>query len=182
MATTFADPQAFLQQLARFNATRVALGTPSAQWQDELRAGFSHQLAEGHYLETLRAEVAPMMMKHANGGDYFIGWFESLAHIGPGQQHPLFDWLAENATLPQMLWFLAQEAEGEAGFGDLVDCRLTPSRSARCEIGSAFASNCMARPLRTSLDRVVATEGDRFIPILVPNTFGKPSIADQIIP
>jgi hypothetical protein len=32
----------------------------------------------------------------------------------------LFAWLAEEATLPQMRWYLEQEAAGEAGFDDLT--------------------------------------------------------------
>ena len=40
-------------------------------------------------------------------------------HDGPGQDDPLFPWLAEEATVDQMRWFLSQEVAGEAGFDDL---------------------------------------------------------------
>jgi hypothetical protein len=50
----------------------------------------------------------------------FLRWFEALAETGPGQNDPLFPWLATRATLPQMRWFLAQEVAGEAGFDDLT--------------------------------------------------------------
>jgi hypothetical protein len=53
----------------------------------------------------------------------------------PGQQHPLFDWLAQEATLPQMRWFLTQEAAGEAGFEDLLACtqvKLPPQPKLEC--------------------------------------------------
>jgi hypothetical protein len=50
----------------------------------------------------------------------FVAWFEGLKATGPGQGDPLFDWLAEEATLDEMRWFLTQEAAGEAGFDDLV--------------------------------------------------------------
>lgn len=49
-----------------------------------------------------------------------MAWYESLLKTGPGQGDPLFDWLAHQATEEQMVWFLRQEAAGEAGFGDLV--------------------------------------------------------------
>ncbi|GAO38540.1 hypothetical protein SCH01S_16_00580 [Sphingomonas changbaiensis NBRC 104936] len=52
--------------------------------------------------------------------DAFVSWFEALQDNGPGQNHPLFAWLAETATEGQMRWFLTQEAAGEAGFDDLV--------------------------------------------------------------
>jgi hypothetical protein len=50
----------------------------------------------------------------------FIAWFEALQQTGPGQNDPLFPWIAEEATLDQLRWFMGQEAAGEAGFDDLV--------------------------------------------------------------
>ena len=50
----------------------------------------------------------------------FVRWFEALKQNGPGQGDPLFDWLAERASIADMTWFLTQEAAGEAGFDDLV--------------------------------------------------------------
>ena len=122
MPKTFvaADPDTFHQALARFNSTRLAVGTPSMQWQAALHDSLAAQLAEGHYLESLRQQMAPLLPDHQGNADRFIGWFESLLHTGPGQQHPLFDWLAQDATLAQMRWFLTQEAAGEAGFEDLL--------------------------------------------------------------
>ena len=60
----FADPDQFHKQLARFNATRVAPGVPTAQWHQSLHAELAHGLAEGEYLETLRAQVSPMIPRH----------------------------------------------------------------------------------------------------------------------
>ncbi|MES2402034.1 MAG: iron-containing redox enzyme family protein [Pseudomonadota bacterium] len=117
------DPDAFHQDLAHFNAARVAVGKPSADWQSNLQQDLNWRLKEGHYLESLRLLVAPMLDGldfHTGDTDHFVGWFEALALTGPGQQHPLFDWLAGEATLADMRWFLTQEAAGEAGFDDLV--------------------------------------------------------------
>lgn len=47
-------------------------------------------------------------------------WFQELRNTGPGQNDPLFPWLAECATLDQMKYFLRQEVAGEAGFEDLT--------------------------------------------------------------
>ena len=122
MAPSFAsaDPLNFHRQLARFNVTRVAVATPTSQWQQALHSELAYRLAEGEYLESLREQVAPMIPEHDWDSENFVSWFESLALIGPGQHHPLFDWLANYATLPQMRWFLTQEAAGEAGFEDLI--------------------------------------------------------------
>jgi hypothetical protein len=50
----------------------------------------------------------------------FIAWFEDLKERGPGQDDPLFPWLATTASLEAMKWFLLQEVAGEAGFEDLL--------------------------------------------------------------
>ena len=115
-----ADPDAFHQQLAHFNVARVAVSVPSACWTADLKTEFELRVAEGQYLEALRLQVAPLLPLQHGDTDNFIGWFERLAANGPGQQHDLFDWLAHSATMPQMRWFLTQEAAGEAGFDDLL--------------------------------------------------------------
>jgi hypothetical protein len=117
------DPDKFHQDLAHFNAARVSVGKPSPNWQNDLQQDLNWRLKEGHYLEHLRLQVAPMLEgldAHTGDTDHFVAWFEALALTGPGQQHPLFDWLAGEATLADMHWFLTQEAAGEAGFDDLV--------------------------------------------------------------
>ena len=120
LAHTDADPNAFHQQLAYFNVCRVAVGMPTAQWQTALQNEYEHRLVEGYYLEAMRQSVAPLLPPHISTAGAFIAWFEALAINGPGQQHALFEWLAHSATLPQMRWFLTQEAAGEAGFDDLL--------------------------------------------------------------
>ncbi len=55
-----------------------------------------------------------------------MAWFEELDRSGPGQGDSLFPWLAEQATVDEMRWFLTQEVAGEAGFDDL--CALTQVR------------------------------------------------------
>jgi Iron-containing redox enzyme len=119
------DPHIFQLELARFNQARLAVGIPpgdAAQWQNDLHLELAMRLAEGHYLEGLRTEISPYLPAAdllADSAD-FANWFESLQETGPGQQHGLFDWLAQQANMLQMRWFLTQEAAGEAGFEDLV--------------------------------------------------------------
>lgn len=129
------NPDTFHQQLARFNLTRVAVAVPDAQWQNTLQSEMGFRLAEGHFLESLRAQVAPMLPDSQLNADGFVCWFEDLLQAGPGQQHPLFDWLAEYATLEEMRWFLTQEAAGEAGFEDLIaytQIKLPPQAKLEC--------------------------------------------------
>jgi hypothetical protein len=111
---------AFQRMLAGWNRSRLAPGMPDVDW----RAGFDREMQmlrlEGAFLDELRHEVAEEAAAVPDDPDGFVAWFEALKDNGPGQNHPLFDWLAETATEGQMRWFLTQEAAGEAGFDDLV--------------------------------------------------------------
>jgi hypothetical protein len=75
---------------------------------------------EGGFIEGLRAEIAEEAAAAPTDVEGFIAWFEALQENGPGQGDPLFPWLAEEASLDELRWFLRQEAAGEAGFDDLV--------------------------------------------------------------
>ena len=77
-------------------------------------------LLEGAFVERARQDAASWLKDLPTDPEGFIGWFESLKGSGPGEDDPLFPWLAEEATLEQMRWFLLQEVAGEAGFEDLV--------------------------------------------------------------
>ena len=135
-AYSASDPdQRLHRRLATFNAARLKLAAPSPQWEDDLAHEYRMRVLEGHYLETLRAAVQPAASASVGDTAHFIRWFEALAHTGPGQQHPLFDWLAHEATLAQMRWFLTQEAAGEAGFEDLLaytQVKLPPQPKLEC--------------------------------------------------
>jgi len=115
--TAFAETQ---KRLARFNRQRLTPGFPSADWRDTQISELHYLRIEGDFVEAARAEIAPMMRNVPEDADAFVAWFESLREHGPGQNDPLFPWLAEEATREEMLWFLEQEVAGEAGFDDLV--------------------------------------------------------------
>ncbi len=108
------------RQLAAFNAARFSPGLPHPGWKDEIAEQAALLLKEGHWLEQRRAEVAARAAEAPRDADGFVAWFEGLEHTGPGQDDPLFPWLAEQATLEEMRWFLTQEVAGEAGFDDLT--------------------------------------------------------------
>lgn len=114
------SPQAFHTALAYFNRARTAISVPTHNWEAAEKESLAMRLEEGKFLENLRAYVSPMVEDAPQTPDGFIAWFESLADWGPGQYHPLFNWLANQASSEQVKWFLTQEAAGEAGFDDLV--------------------------------------------------------------
>ncbi len=95
---------------------------PTAAWQSDVDEDRTHRLEEGRHVENLRRDVSTMLPSPGLSGEAFAAWFEQLRETGPGQQHPLFDWLAHDASDAQMRWFLTQEAAGEAGFEDLLAC------------------------------------------------------------
>lgn len=110
----------FQRDLARWNHQRLAPATPGPDWELALARDHRMLQVEGRFLEALRAEVAAEAKAAPTDPDGFVTWFEALKENGPGQGDPLFPWLAEEADLDQLRWFMAQEAAGEAGFDDLV--------------------------------------------------------------
>jgi hypothetical protein len=116
----FPDAEALHQGLARWNRERLAVATPSADWRIKLARDQRMLRLEGAFVEAFRAHVAPLAAEVPTDPDGFVAWFEDLRDSGPGQWDPLFDWLATEADLDQLKWFLTQEAAGEAGFDDLV--------------------------------------------------------------
>lgn len=110
----------FQRALSAWNHERLAPGFASADWQSRFEDDVRMQRLEGNFLEELRAEVAEEAAAAPTDVDAFIAWFEALKGTGPGEDDPLFPWLATAATREQFSWFLEQEAAGEAGFDDLV--------------------------------------------------------------
>ena len=106
--------------LAQWNRRRLAVQTPHEGWAREIDEDCRMLRLEGRFIEAFRARVAPHVAEVPSDADGFIAWYEALKDDGPGQWDPLFDWLAAEATLEEMQWFLTQEAAGEAGFDDLV--------------------------------------------------------------
>jgi len=110
----------FQRGLAHWNRERLAPALPSEDWQKLLERDLRMQRLEGGFLEELRAEVIDEAAGAPTDPHGFVAWFEELKQVGPGQNDPLFPWLAAEATRDQLRWFFEQEAAGEAGFDDLV--------------------------------------------------------------
>jgi hypothetical protein len=116
----FPDAEALHLGLARWNRRRLSVAVPSGDWLAQLHESQRMHLLEGAFIEAFRDHIAPLVLDVPTNPDAFIEWFEDLKDSGPGQWDPLFAWLASDAHLEQMKWFLTQEAAGEAGFDDLV--------------------------------------------------------------
>jgi len=111
---------AFQRTLAKWNRQRLAPAMPDVDWRRDFERQMQMLRLEGAFVDELRAEVADDLAEVPEEARAFVDWFEALQDSGPGQNHPLFAWLAETATEGQMRWFFTQEAAGEAGFDDLV--------------------------------------------------------------
>ena len=110
----------FHRRFAAFNARRFDPALPTVDWEADLALDHQYLLEEGQWLEAARAAVADRAAEAPRDPHGFIAWFEELDRTGPGQHDPLFEWLAEEATMDEMRWFLTQEVAGEAGFEDLT--------------------------------------------------------------
>jgi hypothetical protein len=110
----------FQAALSRWNRARLSPRFPEADWSATLENGHRMLRLEGAFLEQLRAEVIDEAAHAPTEPSAFVAWFEALKASGPGQNDPLFPWLAQVADREEIGWFLRQEAAGEAGFDDLV--------------------------------------------------------------
>jgi Iron-containing redox enzyme len=110
----------FQRELTRYNRRRLEPSLPDPNWRDLVRDEGRVAEAEGDFVEAMRKEIAPLVADIPVDVELFIAWFERLRDNGPGQGDPLFPWLAAQASLEQMKWFIEQEVAGEAGFDDLL--------------------------------------------------------------
>src|SRR4029450_13362770 len=108
------------RRLAAFNTKRFAPSLPETNWRADLGAFVAGATLEGGGFDAERQRVRSRATRVPVDPDGFVAWFEELQQTGPGQNHPLFPWLAESASMPEMKWFLTQEIAGEAGFEDLT--------------------------------------------------------------
>lgn len=115
------DPATLHRRLARWNHRRLEPRTPYQGWEADAREDAEMGMVEGTMVERLRTEAQAWLADLPDSGsEAFVEWFEALKGHGPGEDDPLFPWLAEEASQEEMRWFLLQEVAGEAGFEDLV--------------------------------------------------------------
>jgi len=119
MINVASNPAELQHDLAAFNQQRFDPALPTVDWQDGIGRMTEWLHREGAFIEARRAAVSQRAAEAPTDADGFVAWFEALEQNGPGQQDPLFPWLAEQASMDEMCWFLTQEVAGEAGFEDL---------------------------------------------------------------
>ena len=93
-------------------------------------------VTEGRWLEAGRARVAERAAQAPHDADGFVRWFESLEGTGPGQNDPLFPWLAKSATMEEMRWFLTHEVAGRRGSRICAPSPRSACRSGRSRDGA----------------------------------------------
>src|SRR5690349_12250607 len=109
-------PEPLQRRLAAFNRTRLVPDWRNAgNLHEQLESEYAHRKLELAFLERERAAVCERAAQAPQAPDAFVTWFQALEQDGPGQNDPLFPWLAQHAPLPAMRWFLRQEMAGEAG-------------------------------------------------------------------
>src|SRR5215204_6352376 len=99
----------------KFGGKRLSPAMPSADWRVQLSEDAELLRLEGELVETERRKVAKLAALAPRDGKGFVDWFTALREVGPGQFDPLFDWLANDATMEETRWFVQQEVAGEAG-------------------------------------------------------------------
>ena len=68
----------------------------------------------------------------------FARWYQLTAFSHPLYEHDLYAFLASDATMAQLQWFLRMECAGEAAFDDLVALAQVGTRG---EVKMEMASN-----------------------------------------
>lgn len=114
------EQTALHRRLSHFNCSRFEPRLPDGDWRQDLLDFAENAHFEAEYLESERRHACQRLHDCPLDADRFVQWFEDLKITGPGQRDPLFPWLAQEAVLAEMKWFLTQEIAGEAGFEDLT--------------------------------------------------------------
>lgn len=160
------DDAALHAELLSLNEERFQPRIAHVDWPHTMTSEVERRMLEETFLQRARAEVASRAGRAPADAAEFVAWFEQLEKDGPGQHDPLFDWLANSATLEQIRWFLRQEVAGEAGFDDLVAltqlkmpsrAKLELARNYWDEMGRGIET-AMHGPMLARLDREMALD------------------------
>lgn len=163
-----ANDRSFQQRLTAWNRERLSPSLPGPDWFERLVQDASWQALESQFVEHERRAVGARAASAPREASAFVAWFEALKSNGPGQNDPLFPWLADSAPLESMRWFMQQEVAGEAGFDDLValsqvkmpkTAKLELARNYWDEMGQGHAGG-MHGPMLEQLARGLDLEHD----------------------
>ena len=107
-------------ELSHFNQQRLTPNFIDDNWAIKTLQNAHMLIKEGNFVENERQHIQQYLVHMPHDAETFMQWFCNLKAEAPGQGDELFPWLASQANMHQMRWFLQQEAAGEAGFDDLV--------------------------------------------------------------
>jgi hypothetical protein len=146
------------RRLAKFNAGRLGLSTPSPRWQDDLASEHSFRLMEGHYLEALRATVQAQAAGAAGNAGHFVHGSRPLSTPAPAsstrcstgsRRRPRCRRCAGSSRRRPR----ARRASKTCWPAPRSSCRRGPSSNARATSGTRWATAskapCTARCSRT---------------------------------
>lgn len=154
----------FHRELMAFNRRRLTPSFDTSSWPLDLVDEQEWRLEEARFVEDERARWT--LSDVPSKAPEFVAWFEDLLESGPGQNDPLFPWLAKAASREEMTWFVEQEVAGEAGFDDLValsqvklpaEAKLEMARNYWDEMGQGHAGG-MHGPMLERLSRELGIE------------------------
>lgn len=157
------------RSLDAFNRTRLV----ASLGDDDDAAEMTQRRLERAFVEDERRAISVIAANAPTEADAFVRWFEDLRDVGPGQGDPLFPWLAAQAPIEAMRWFVHQESAGEAGFEDLVAlaqlkmparAKLEMARNYWDEMGQGHAGG-MHGPMLERLGRELLSPLDRAKPV-----------------
>jgi hypothetical protein len=127
------------RRLATFNHWRSSPSSETVDWLASLQAEYRLRRIEHDFIEEETTALRSQAREAPSDPDRFVEWFERLEQLGPGREARLFPFLAEQASLDQMLWFLRQDVVTDAGLSELsllTQLRFSPSfKSDKCRMG-----------------------------------------------
>lgn len=144
---------ALQERLGQLNALRLRPSICSHHAHRRLLEETALRRLEIDFVAAEREAVRPWLQDSPDDATSFLAWFRALEANGPGQHDALFPWLETHASMADMVWFLQQEAAGEAGFDDLVAlaqlklparCKLEMARNYWDEMGCGNAGGMHA--------------------------------------
>lgn len=110
--------EALHRRLADFNRRRLQPALADGGWTAELQEELQLRLQEGRWLEAERRGLQRALAGLPAETGACMAWFAALREPGPRPTDPLFPWLAAEAGIEQMRWFLLQDTVGDAGLED----------------------------------------------------------------
>ena len=90
------------RQLTHFNQGRLEPALPTHSLRGALAEEMRWRVEEDDFLQRACQDVRRRAAEAPRDAAGFVAWFVALRQHGPGQNDPLFPWLAQDASRDQM--------------------------------------------------------------------------------